>query len=67
MINKLTLTSKDIKEFKEYIKQINPDEVIVQTPSKDKFKKAFGINDVKLYEIYFRRLKTPFSLSLKRQ
>ena len=42
---------ENIIEFKEYIKQINPDEVVVQTPSKDKFKKAFGVEDKILYEI----------------
>ncbi len=42
---------KDIEKFEEFIKGIKPDEIYVHTPSKEKFKKAFAIDEARLQEI----------------
>ncbi len=48
---------EDIEKFEEFIKGIKPDEIYVHTPSKEKFKKIFAVDETRLQEI-----KTQLSL-----
>ncbi len=41
----------DIQTFQEFIKHIRPDEIYVHTPSKEKFKKTFAVDEARLKEI----------------
>lgn len=44
-------SNEEVEKFKEFIKRIKPDEILVQTPDKEKFKKAFGICESRLKDI----------------
>ncbi|MFA9398218.1 MAG: radical SAM protein [Clostridiaceae bacterium] len=44
-------SNEDVKKFKEFIKKINPDEILVETPYDGKLKNAFGIDEDRLKEI----------------
>lgn len=48
---------EDIEKFKEFIKGIKPDEIYVHTPTREKFKKAFAVDEARLQDI-----KTQLSL-----
>lgn len=44
-------SNEDVEVFKKIIKIIKPDEILLETPNKDKLKKAFGIDERRLIEI----------------
>ena len=44
-------SNENMERFKEIIKRIKPDEIIVQTPEDDHLKEAFGIDAARLKEI----------------
>lgn len=44
-------STEDVEKFKEIIKRIKPDEILVQTPGEEKFKKSFGVDKARLKEI----------------
>lgn len=44
-------SNENVEEFKKIIEMIKPDEILVETPDSEKFKKAFGIDEARLTEI----------------
>lgn len=44
-------SNENVEKFKEIIRRIKPDEIIVQTPDEGELKEAFGINAARLKEI----------------
>lgn len=51
ILKKYSDSDENIKKFKEFIKRIKPDGIIVQTPDEGKLKNAFGIDGDRLEEI----------------
>lgn len=47
LLKRYSDSDEAVEKLKEYIKRIQPDEVMLETPSREKFKEAFGLDEEK--------------------